>query len=59
MPRTARLAPQSESELAAVRRSVERGQPYGDAAWIRTIAARLGLESTLRPRGRPRKPESS
>jgi putative transposase len=49
--------PQSEAELAAIRRSVERGQPYGDDAWVRATAARLGLESSLRPRGRPKKNE--
>ncbi len=38
-----------------VRRCVVRGTPYGSDAWIAAAAARLGLESTLRPRGRPRK----
>jgi len=46
---------QSELELKAIRLSVQRGQPYGDDAWARTTAARLGLESTFRPRGRPKK----
>jgi putative transposase len=46
---------QSEEELAAMRRSVTRGTPLGGEAWVRRIAAQLGLESTLRPRGRPRK----
>jgi putative transposase len=46
---------QTEAELAALRRSVQRGQPYGEESWVRSIAGRLGLESTLRPRGRPRK----
>ncbi len=45
---------QSDSELAALRRSVVRGQPFGDEAWVHRTARRLGLESTLRPRGRPR-----
>ena len=48
---------QSEAELAALRRSVQRGQPFGDAAWTRRTAARLGLASTLKPRGRPKKEE--
>jgi len=48
-------APQTADELAAVRRSVERGNPYGDASWTEAAVERLGLESTLRPRGRPRK----
>jgi len=47
--------PASESELAAVRRSVERGTPYGSATWQRATATELGLEATLRPRGRPKK----
>jgi putative transposase len=46
---------QTEAELAAIRRSVQRGQPYGEAAWVQRLARRLGLESTLRPVGRPRK----
>jgi putative transposase len=48
-------SPQSDIELSAIRRSVERGCPMGDEAWSRRIVARLGLESTLRPRGRPKK----
>ena len=47
--------PQTEAELAALRRSVQRSQPYGEAGWVRRLASRLGLESTLRPLGRPRK----
>ena len=46
--------PQSEGELAALRRCVNRGCPYGDANWIADTAKSLGLESTLRPRGRPK-----
>ncbi len=46
--------PHTESELVALRRSVQRGTPYGDESWTASSAARLGLCSTLRPRGRPR-----
>jgi putative transposase len=46
---------QTESELAALRRSVLRGTPYGEAAWQHRTAKRLALEATLRARGRPRK----
>jgi putative transposase len=46
---------QTEVELAALRRSVQRGQPYGEAGWVQRLAKRLGLERTLRPVGRPRK----
>jgi putative transposase len=47
--------PHSEAELAAPRRCVQRGQPYGHADWVHRSARRLGLETTLRPRGQPRK----
>src|SRR6266851_4427175 len=46
--------PQSEVELAAVRRSLVRGSPLGDEEWREATAKKLGLMSTLRPRGRPR-----
>jgi putative transposase len=47
--------PQSEAELAALQRSLVRGTPYGDDRWTERTARRLDLQSTLRPRGRPRK----
>jgi putative transposase len=47
--------PQTEAELEALRRSVARGCPYGPEAWVQTVVQRLGLQSTIRPRGRPRK----
>jgi len=46
---------ESPEELIEVRRSIQRGRPFGRPAWVRRVAATLGLESTLRPRGRPRK----
>jgi len=46
---------QTEKELAGLRQCVIRGRPFGNELWTRRIAARLGLESALRPRGRPRK----
>ena len=42
-------------ELAMVRHSIIRGTPFGDPKWVQRIVAKLGLESTVRPRGRPRK----
>jgi putative transposase len=45
----------TEKEVEAVQRSLERGQPYGSDAWIKRAAGQLGLASTLRPRGRPKK----
>jgi putative transposase len=47
-------AAETMAELEAIRRSVQRGAPYGGEAWVARAAARLGLEHTLRPRGRPR-----
>ena len=47
--------PQSEAELTALRNSVQKGTPYGQARFVTQSAARLQLEHTLRPRGRPRK----
>jgi putative transposase len=42
-----------EEELAHVRTSLDRGRPFGQDAWVNATAERLGLELTLRPRGRP------
>ncbi len=44
----------SEKEPDSIRWSVKRGSPFGKENWIESIARRLSLESTLRPRGRPR-----
>jgi putative transposase len=40
-------------EADAVRRCARRGTPFGDEAWTANIADQLGLQSTLRARGRP------
>ncbi|MCE9530725.1 MAG: transposase [Planctomycetes bacterium] len=47
--------PITPAELEALRRSVDRGTPFGGEAWVKKTAAQLGLETTLRPRGRPKK----
>ena len=44
--------PLTKKELDAVRLSAQRGRPLGDDAWVESIATRLNLESTIRPRGR-------
>lgn len=46
--------PQTETDVEAIRRSIARGQPFGTEPWIQKIVKQLGLESTLRPRGRPK-----
>ncbi|MSR58440.1 MAG: hypothetical protein EXS05_12435 [Planctomycetaceae bacterium] len=47
-------AVQTEAEVAAIRRAIQRGRPYGEAVWTKRTATRLALETTLTPRGRPR-----
>lgn len=44
--------PQSEAEVAAIRHSVIQGRPYGANDWVQRTAKVLGLENTLRSRGR-------
>src|SRR5579884_860543 len=46
---------ETAGELAAWRQSLRRGSPFGTAAWQQETAQRLGLQSTLKPLGRPRK----
>jgi putative transposase len=48
-------APLAARDLAAVRRSVVSGRPYGATAWADAKAAALGVPSEPKPRGRPRK----
>ena len=47
--------PETEEELEALRRSVARGSPYGEADWQKRTAVRLKLESSLRDPWRPKK----
>ena len=51
--------PQTQAEVEALRRCVNRGAPWGSITWVERTAKRLGLESTLRPRGRPKKEEKT
>jgi putative transposase len=46
---------ESPLELMALRRSLVRGAPFGSETWQKQTALRLGLGSSLRPRGRPKK----
>jgi putative transposase len=45
---------ETEAELKALRHSLVRGAPFDDTLWREKTAALLGLESSLRPRGRPK-----
>ena len=49
--------PETEAELAALRRSIVRGAPFGSEAWQKRTAQQLGLQSSLKPLGRPKKPD--
>jgi putative transposase len=44
-----------ESELTALRRSAQSGLPFGEPSWVAHLGVRLGLDLSIRPRGRPRK----
>lgn len=46
--------PQNEKEVDVLRNCIRRGAPFGSPAWCRSSVLQLGLESTLRPRGRPK-----
>jgi putative transposase len=46
---------ESPRELEALRRSANRGQPYGSDEWVEGMTKRFGLQSLFRPQGRPRK----
>jgi putative transposase len=47
--------PQTQAALEVVRTCVKRGTPFGRQRWQEETARRMGLEFTLRPRGRPKK----
>jgi putative transposase len=46
---------EKECDLERLRQCVNRGTPFGSDEWVASTALALGLESSLRPRGRPRK----
>ena len=47
--------PMDEQTRRSVQQCIQRSSPFGDETWIESTARRLNLESTIRPRGRPRK----
>jgi len=46
---------ETEAELKALRRSAQVGTPFGETVWQQATAKRLGLESTLRTLGCPKR----
>jgi len=49
------LSEDEKEKLEKIRHALKRGSPFGESEWVSSIAERLGLESTLRTRGRPKK----
>ena len=47
--------PLTPAEVEAVRHCIRRDAPFGGEPWVRKTARQLGLESSLRQRGRPRR----
>ncbi len=47
--------PLTEKEMVKIRSCVNRQSLYGEEDWQGKVSKVLGLESTLRTRGRPRK----
>jgi putative transposase len=50
--------PQTETEVERLRECIRRRRPFGETPWIEKTAARLGLQGSLRPLGRPKKEEA-
>lgn len=46
--------PLSQAESEALQLSLTRGRPFGSERWQKQTARKLNLESTMRPRGRPK-----
>ncbi|MHC4237248.1 MAG: transposase [Planctomycetota bacterium] len=49
----------ADMPLDEIETCVQRGRPFGDDKWILKTARELALESSLRPRGRPKKEETA
>lgn len=46
-----------QRDVDSLRQCAQRGRPFGDQTWVETAVKRLGLESSIRRRGRPRDDE--
>jgi putative transposase len=47
--------PLNKETVERIGLNIRKGRPYGSDLWVKRTANSLGLESTLRPQGRPRK----
>jgi putative transposase len=45
--------PQTAAEEESLRQAIRRSRPFGNEKWVEKTARKLGIEQTLRPRGRP------
>jgi len=45
----------TDQELITLRASVNRGRPFGSEQWVAETTENFGLQSTIRPIGRPAK----
>lgn len=50
--------PQTAGEIAAIRRSINRGCAFGNASWQDEVAKSLGIPGYFRGQGRPRRNDS-
>ena len=50
--------PQTQTEIDALRRCTVKNTPFGSDAWTRSTAEKLGLGSSLRAAGRPKRGHS-
>jgi len=46
---------QIEKEENAIEKSIQRDSPFGESGWVGKIVKKFALESTINPRGRPKK----
>ncbi len=46
---------ESDGKLQNIRESIRRGRPFGENSWVAKTVKVLGLESTIKSRGRPKK----
>lgn len=49
------FAAYEQQKADEIRKCIHRGRPFGDKQWVAVTAGQLQLESTLKPRGRPKK----
>jgi putative transposase len=49
----------ADEPAEAIETCLQRGRPFGDETWLLKTASALRLESSLNPRGRPKKQEKS